>query len=32
LEMYRTVSPELNGFYKQKVDQYFLQVNRWKEG
>jgi hypothetical protein len=28
LEMYRTVSPELNGFYKQKVDQYFLQLNR----
>jgi hypothetical protein len=28
LEMYRTVSPELNSFYKQKVDQYFLQLNR----
>jgi len=28
LEMYRTVSPDLNSFYKQKVDQYFLQLNR----
>lgn len=28
LELYRTVSPELNAFYKQKVDQYFLQLSR----
>jgi translation initiation factor IF-2 len=28
LELYRTVSPELNAFYKKKVDQYFLQLSR----
>lgn len=27
-ELYRTVSPELNAFYKEKVDQYFLQLSR----
>lgn len=27
LEMYRTMSPELNSFYKRKVDDYFLNLN-----
>ena len=27
LEMYQTVAPELNAFYKRKVDRYFLQLN-----
>jgi hypothetical protein len=27
LEMYQTVAPELNTFYKRKVDRYFLQLN-----
>lgn len=27
-ELYKTVSPELNAFYKQKVDQYFLELSR----
>jgi hypothetical protein len=30
LEMYQTVAPELNTFYKRKVDRYFLQLNPWK--
>ncbi len=28
VDLYRTVTPELNSFYKQKVDEYFLQINR----
>lgn len=28
LDLYRTVTPELNSFYKQKVEQYFMQISR----
>jgi hypothetical protein len=28
IDLYRTINPELNTFYKKKVDQYFLQLNR----
>lgn len=27
LEMYQTVAPELNTYYKRKVDRYFMQLN-----
>jgi len=28
VDLYRTLTPELNSFYKDKVDTYFLQINR----
>lgn len=28
VDLYRTLTPELNAFYKDKVDAYFLQINR----
>lgn len=28
VDLYRTLTPELNSFYKEKVDTYFLQINR----
>lgn len=28
VDLYRTLTPELNPFYKEKVDTYFLQINR----
>jgi len=28
VDLYRTLTPELNAFYKEKVDTYFLQINK----
>lgn len=28
VDLYRTLTPELNSYYKEKVDSYFLQINR----